>query len=149
MPSSIPLNNLQKIAIEIANIFSGHQYAIRGTASLVLQGYDMGVDDIDVLCDKTTAEFFKLPYSESKQFKSYFGPLNISGAKVEIYGDWQIKNSKGEWSEVFDASDDEIKIIDIDSQPIRVTKVETELKMYALMGRWPAYHKLKKQIAVP
>lgn len=134
---------------EIAKLLSGHQYAIRGTASLVLQGYDMGVDDIDVLCNEKTAEFLKLPYSESKQFKSYFGKKIINGIQVEFMGNWQIKNSKGEWSEVFDASDDEIKIIDIENRPIRVTKVETELKMYALMNRWSVYHKLKKQIAVP
>lgn len=136
-------------AIEIAQLLYGHQYAIRGTASLVLQGYDMGVDDIDVLCDKATAEFLKLPYSESKQFKSYFGKRIINGIQVEFMGEWQIKNSKGEWSEAFDASDDEIKVIEVNSQPIRVTKVETELKMYVLMNRWSVYHKLKKQIAVP
>lgn len=133
-------------ATEIAKLLSGHQYAIRGTASLVLQGYDMNVGDVDILCDKKTAEFLKLPYSESKQFKSYFGKKIINGVQVEFMGDWQIKNPKGEWSEIFDASDDEINIIYIDSQPIRVTKVDTELKMYALMNRWSAYHKLKKQL---
>lgn len=136
-------------ATEIAKLLSGHQYAIRGTASLVLQGLDFNVVDIDILCDKTTAEFFKLPYSESKQFKSYFGQKIINGVQVEFMGNWQIKNPKGEWSEVFDASDEEANVIHIDNQPIRVTKVETELKMYALMNRWSVYHKLKKQIAVP
>lgn len=143
------MTQIVSAATEVAKLLSGHQYAIRGTASLVLQGYDMGVDDIDVLCNEKTAEFLKLPYSESKQFKSYFGKKIINGIQVEFMGDWQIKNPKGEWSEVFDASDDEIKIIDIENQPIRVTKVETELKMYALMNRWSVYHKLKKQIAVP
>ncbi len=133
-------------ATEVAKLLSGHQYAIRGTASLVLQGYDMGVDDIDVLCDKDTAEEFGAVFSESKQFKSYFSQKVINGVQVEFMGDWQIKNPKGEWSEVFDASDDEIKIIEINNQPIRVTKVETELKMYALMNRWSVYHKLKKQL---
>lgn len=131
---------------EVAKLLSKHQYAIRGTASLVLQGYDMGVDDIDILCDKETAKFLKLSYSESKQFKSYFGKKIISGIQVEFMGDWQIKNPKGEWSEVLRPTVNNIKIIEINGVSISITTVEFELHCYALMGRWSVFHKIKKQL---
>ncbi|KKS33198.1 MAG: hypothetical protein UU93_C0001G0029 [Candidatus Amesbacteria bacterium GW2011_GWA2_42_12] len=130
--------------MEIAQLLSGHQYAIRGTASLVLQGYDMGVDDIDVLCDKATAEFLKLSYSESKQFKSYFGQKIVSGIQVEFMGDWQIKNSQREWSEVLVPTSINTKFININDINIPVTTFDFELHCYALMGRWSVFYKIKK-----
>ncbi|MFC1722436.1 hypothetical protein ACFL0C_02180, partial [Patescibacteria group bacterium] len=64
----------------ISKKLSTKKYAIRGTTSLYLQGLDMNVDDIDVICDKNTAvacneifsEFLEetVKYSESDKYKS-------------------------------------------------------------------------------
>ncbi len=116
-------------------------YAIRGTASLVLQGLDFKVADIDVLCDEETAIKLGLKFSESSQFKSYFGKLSDN---VEIYGNWQIKNPKGEWSEILLPTPQNTKIIDIDGISVPVTTIEFELHCYALMGRWNVFHKIKR-----
>lgn len=131
------------------------QYAIRGTAGLLLQGMDMNVDDIDILCSKETAlkcndslkKFMveKVDYKESDKFKSYYGKFNIEKVQTEIMGNWQIKNRRGKWSAAFQASPSEITYIKKDKMEIPVTRIETELQMFMLMGRWNAYHKIKKQ----
>ncbi len=156
----------EETVILLAKLLKGKQYAFRGTTSVVLQGYDMNVDDIDILTDKETAlaanDFLKkyrkttLIYKPGEHFKSYFGTFLVNDIPVEVYGDWQIrkfKKQKGKvvektWSEVFDASEDEVTEINVGSVAVRVTTIETELAMYAAMGRWNVYHKLKKQVEV-
>lgn len=146
--------DFEDIVNYIASKLRNKQYAIRGTASLVLHGFDFNVQDIDVLADKETALFCnsafkeilteKVKFSESEKFKSYFGKFNINKTLIEVYGDWQIKNTKGKWSESFDASDDEITEVAVGGQKVKVTTVETELKIYVLTGRWNVYHKLRR-----
>ncbi|MFA5776511.1 MAG: hypothetical protein WC988_03095 [Patescibacteria group bacterium] len=132
----------------------GEAYAIRGTASLVLQGLDMNVDDIDILCDEKTAlnanlklsEYLveKVVFKESPKFKSYYGKFLINGVNVEIMGDWQIFNNKKGWSKVYNADVVNITQIKVENLKIPVTKIELELEVFALMGRWTAYQKIKR-----
>lgn len=148
--------NFHKTIIQIYKLLEDKQYAIRGTASLVLQDIDMNVDDIDIIADKDTSllcnEVFnkflveKVKYKKSDKFKSYYGKFSINSTQVEIMGCMQIKNNKGKWSDIFDASSDEINTINLENHKIKVTKIETELKMFSLMGRWNAFHKIKKQM---
>lgn len=150
--------DIEKIAIILAERLKGKMWAIRGTASLKLQDIDMGVDDIDLICDRETSEFInsefkkeiikKIEFSESDKFKSYFGQLVIDGILVEVMGELQIKKVNGEWSSVYSAKDDEINEVELGSEKVRVkvTKPEIELKASAEMGRWNEYHKLKKQV---
>jgi len=159
--------DVQKIAVKMAKKLRGMSYvsdprgsmtrwAVRGTASLVLQGFDMGVDDIDLICDAKTADAiskkFKneiiksIEHSESDKFRSYFGQLVIDNVLVEVMGEWQIKKVNGEWSSVYSAKDDEINEIEVGSEKVKVTKPEIELKASAEMGRWNEYHKIKKQV---
>ncbi|HLE48964.1 MAG TPA: 5'-3' exonuclease H3TH domain-containing protein [Patescibacteria group bacterium] len=154
------------LVVRIAKALEGKQYAIRGTASMVLQGLDMGVEDIDVVADKDTSllmnELFKkelieeVKYSESEKYKSYFGKFNLDNVLVEVMGEWQIRvkeHKSGrviEWGGVYDGSDDEINKIELETEQgdleIRVSKLEIELKQSAQMGRWSEYQKIKKQI---
>ncbi len=136
MTKSIVTENIQEITQRLVDC----NYAIRGTASLVLQGLDFVVADIDVLCDGETAKFLNLVYSESKQFKSYYGKL---ADNVEIYGNWQIKNSKGEWSEILVPTPTNSYLLNTPDLIIPVTTIEFELHCYALMGRWSVFHKIK------
>jgi hypothetical protein len=143
-----------KVAVLLTDELRGGQFAIRGTASLLLQGIDMVALDIDVVADKKTAlscnkllkDYLveKVEYKETDKFKSYFGNFKIEGAKVEVCGQWQIRSKKG-WSEVFDASADQIKEVEIRVKSIPVTTIETELMMFAKMGRWNAFHKIKRE----
>lgn len=150
-----------KIVNQLAKELKGKQYAVRGTASLVLQEVDMVVDDIDVVCDEATAlalntifakELFEeIKYSESPSYKSFFGKLIIDNVLVEVMGNWQIgkqvgKSGKVVWGQVYDGSDDEINEILINDQKVRVTKPGVELDMFAQMGRWTAYQKIKRQL---
>jgi DNA ligase (NAD+) len=125
----------------VADQLKDTNYAIRGTASLVLQKIDMNVDDIDVVGDSKMAlacnEIFKeylikpVAYSESPKFKSYFGQFEINGIKIEIMGDWQIKNPKGEWLSV------PVQRTQVDG--IWLTTIDTEIAMFTAMGRWTVY----------
>jgi len=145
--------NFEKAILEIARKLEGEKYAIRGTASLVLQEYDMNVDDIDLLGDKKTAlscndllkDYIteKVVYRESEKFKSYYGKFEIYGVLVEMMGEWQIKRLDKKWSRAYDGT--ERTMLKIESQEIYVTTVESELEMFSQTGRWNAYHKIKKQ----
>ena len=138
----------------LAQKFEGKQHAIRGTASLALQGLDFNAADIDIICDEETAMFAnealrefvadEVKYSESPKFKSFFGKFEINGIEVEIMGNWQIRSSKGEWSKVYDGSDK--ASVDVDGVEVFATTPEEELEMFMFMERWNAYHKLKKLI---
>ncbi|MEK7163769.1 MAG: hypothetical protein AAB768_01340 [Patescibacteria group bacterium] len=139
MTKSIVTENIQEITQRLVDC----NYAIRGTASLVLQGLDFVVADIDVLCDEETAKYLNLTYSESKQFKGYLGKLS---EKAEIYGNWQIKNNNGEWSEILVPTSMNSKLLTINNIDIPVTTIEFELHCYALMGRWNVFHKIKRLI---
>jgi DNA polymerase-1 len=154
--------DFKDVVLLVAGKLKGYQYAIRGTASLVLQGIAMNVDDVDIICDKKAAlvcnKIFKkylvkgVEFSESDKFKSYFGEFNIKGMSIEVMGEWQIRKIKNEkskmknWSEKYDARADQVARISLKGKKIVVTKIETELSMFAAMGRWNAYHKIKKQL---
>lgn len=162
----IPQNFIPTIKY-LAEVLKGYQYAIRGTASLVLQNYDMNVDDIDILADASTALAFdslcgvcrvspctgshpaqgltlqRVEYRESPKFKSYYGKYEINGIQVEIMGEWKILGPKNSWGTPFDAS--ERQPIAVEGTEVWVTTVESELKMYQQMGRWTAYHKVLRQ----
>jgi hypothetical protein len=145
------LHHFHPALVKICKLGQGAQFAIRGTTSLVLQGYNMGLQDIDILANRGAAEILDrglsdfcvspLAYSQTANFKSYFGKYLIDSVPVEIMGEWQIKNG-GAWSEVFDARANQIT--HINSLP--VTTASTELRCYQLMNRWSTYHKLKKQL---
>ena len=148
--------NFEETILFLARRLKGFQHAFRGTAGLVLQGLSMNVDDIDIVCDKNTAlagneilaDFIleKVSFKESSRFKSYFGSFRINKILVEIMGEWQIKDGKGNWSEPFNAGKKEAKEISFKGEKIKVTSFETELAVFARMGRWTAYHKIKKQV---
>jgi len=151
---------MKNAMLKIAQALSGRVYAFRGTVSLVLQGLDMNVDDVDVVCNKETAldmgELFsdylvrEVKYSESSKFKSYFGEFNMdglpaqAGVKVEVMGNWQIKDTKGVWGEIHDGSQ-RVELI-LDGQQVYVTPIKEELGVFMEMGRWNAYHKIKRQL---
>ncbi|HLB51711.1 hypothetical protein A3F07_00765 [candidate division WWE3 bacterium RIFCSPHIGHO2_12_FULL_38_15] len=146
-------DNFLNVLKLISDRMNGLMYAFRGTAGLVIQGLEMKMEDIDIVCSKDTAvasntlfkDFLKekVEYKISDKFKSYFGKFNIKGVLVEIYGDWQILDAKGVWSKIFDGSD-RIKV-KFRGEDFYVVPADTELLMFALMGRWSAFHKIKKQ----
>ncbi len=148
--------DIKNVVFKIAKKLQGKNYAIRGTASMVLQGLDMGVDDIDLIADKETSllinEIFKdklieeVKYSESEKFKSYYGKFVIDNILLEVMGEFQVKDSNGNWSEVLDASSDEVD--EVENQKIKVTKLNLELNFSALMGRWNEFHKIQKQLEI-
>jgi DNA polymerase-1 len=147
---------VERIVIKVAKKLKNKQYAIRGTASMVLQGLDMGVDDIDMIADKKTSllmnKLFKdnlveeVEYKESEKFKSYYGKIVIDEILIEVMGEFQVKDTKGNWGEIVSASKDEFLTIELSGQEVNVTNLDLELELSAKMGRWNEYHKIKKQL---
>jgi len=141
------------VACTLADLLQDRQYALRGTSSLVLQGFEMKVDDVDIVCDEGTAlatntilkSYVVEPvkFSETAQFRSFYGKFIIMGVPVEVMGNWQIKNDKGIWSEIFDGKS--IIELDLSGHRVHLTPVGVELKMFLYMSRWNAYHKIKSQ----
>jgi hypothetical protein len=129
-------------------------YCFRGTTSLVLQSFDMNVDDIDILTDKDSAYncnellneilIEEVSYKESDKFISHYGKFAIDDVSIEVMGDWQIKDTKGVWTKVYNASN-RIEL-NKNGSTLYVTPSVLELEFFAKMGRWNAYKKLKSQI---
>lgn len=155
LKKNLSKSEIEKVVVTMAKRLKNRKYAIRGTASIILQDIDMIADDIDIISDKKTALYCnkalkeylvrKVVYSKSEKMKSYFGKFNIRGVKVEIMGEWQIKTDKKGWGQVYDASDEQVEVMDVKGKRVKVTKITTELGMFASLGRWNAYHKIKKQ----
>ena len=153
MSGKTPLKFFETLVL-ISKLLAGRKFAFRGTTSLILQGIDMVADDIDILCDKGTAlasnyllrEYLveEVSYKKSPKFKSFFGKFKVNETKVEIYGEWQIKDTKGNWSNPFIAINRHN--ITYKGKEFYVTDIEDELLVYALMGRWNAFHKIKRQL---
>jgi len=146
--------NFEEVILLLAARLRDFQYAFRGTASLVLQGIQMNVEDIDIVgneeaalaCNDLLAKYLveEVTFKESAKFKSYFGKFEVEGIPVEVMGEWQIKDTKGRWNEPFDAS--ARKLISLNGDKVYVTSIEEELAVFAKMGRWTAYQKIKKQL---
>lgn len=147
---------IEKVALKIVKKLKDKNYAIRGTASMVLQGLDMGVDDIDIVTDKELSKKIndifeteiveEIKFSESEKFRSHFGKLIIDNILIEVMGEFQVKDDKGNWSEKVDASVDQIEQVTVGNEKINVTKLGLELDLSAKMGRWNEFHKIKKQL---
>lgn len=145
---------LKEAAIVLSQKLEGTQYAIRGTASVILQGYDMLAEDIDVICDAQTAlacnTIFSdtltspIAFKENTKYKSYFGAFSVKGVPVEIMGNWQIYSTKGVWSSVYNGS--EFELIAVNGYQIRCTPLKLEFEAFMQMGRWNAYHKLRNLV---
>jgi hypothetical protein len=141
----------QQVINLLHRLLGTSQYAFRGTTGLIIQGYTMGVQDIDLTGDRGAAEILDrglanyclspVKYSQTSHHRSYFGRYQIDKVVIEIMGEWQIF-SQGEWSEIINASPSQIT--HINSLPVITPQIE--LRCYALLGRWSAYHKLKKQL---
>ncbi len=146
--------NFESVLIFLSEKLKKYDYVIRGTASLVLQNIEMNVDDIDILCDRENAYAINkalkeyvtdaVDYKESESYKSCFGKFNIKGVLVEVMGDWQIKNSGGVWSRIFDGQ--EYNEVKVNGNIIKVSTIESEIEMFTNMQRWNALRKIKEQL---
>lgn len=154
----LTLRDVSIVSTILTKKLPADKWAIRGSAGLTLQGIKLNIDDVDIVCDKETAlsandtlnEFLveKVHLKTSGKFKSYYGVFVIKGIQVEFMGDWQIKNKSGNWSRTFSGIDKDCETIQVGRQMIKVVNPRIELEMFALMGRWNTYHKIRKSIEI-
>ncbi len=128
-------------------------WVVTGSLSFALQGVPVAVDDIDLQTDRAGAykiedlfsEFVvrKIEYSSAEKIRSHFGALIIDGIKVEIMGDIQKRNEKGEWEQPPDLAKHR-RFVDIEDMRIPVISLEYEYQAYRKLGRMEKAEILKQ-----
>lgn len=155
--SKLTLRDVTTVTKVLLSKIPPDKWAIRGSVGLTLQGIKLNMDDIDIVCDAKTALAANEALADyivegvhlktSGKFKSYYGNFLVKGVQVEFMGDWQIKNKSANWSRVFAAQQADCNQINLSGLEIQVVSPEVELEMFALMGRWNTYHKIKKAVS--
>jgi len=119
-------------------------WILTGSTSLILQGVDVPLKDIDILvssddCRKISvllADYIvEAPndVSETDKYRSNYDKYNIDGIEVDILGNFQYKLPDGSWSKIKDMND--CKTLEYAGIKWRVLPLEEELKEYRAVGR--------------
>lgn len=129
------------------------KWAIGGSTSLFLQGFDVTVSDIDLLTDKDGAfriyeilqEYGTKPveFSEKEETKSYWGKLSIDNVEIDLMGEFY-KKVDGEWVNFSEKRISDKGTVDLDGVKLPVTKLESHLELYKIMKREKDIEKIKQ-----
>lgn len=150
------LKNNIEIFINILEKTKDKDYPIilSGSTSLVLQGVDIEVHDIDIVTDKKGAlaldnllkDFsqIEMKYSSTDKYQSYFGSYNIDNTKVEVMGEFQYKLKNGKWSIPNHLHD--IYYIDYNGIKIPVLSLSQELIEYQNSNKTNTINKIQERL---
>ena len=118
-------------------------WALTGSASLRLQGVEVGVHDLDLqtdevhiyLIEKSLAEYVKTPVHpwETPHMRSLDGRAEIEGIEIEFMANISHLLPDGSWSSFTDFS--RRKLLDWHGQSVPVFPLEDEAEAYQSMGR--------------
>jgi len=134
-----------KVVIEIKSKITGctGNWAVTGSASLVVRGISNVANDIDIICNSNMAHVFSsmlsvyvhndLSYSENGNIRSLFSSYKIDGVEIEIMADISNRLGDGVWYPNSDWSG-EIEVLDIDELSIPVMNLEYEKRMSKALG---------------
>ena len=100
--NTLDLQKIMNILLDRLNK-SKINWCFGGSINLVLQGIDFKFTDIDITTDKEGAyeieklfkEYVKNPvaFSETDMFSSYHGALEINNTKIDIMGEFKVKEN--------------------------------------------------------
>ncbi len=112
------------------------KWAVDGSTSLVLQGYAILPDDIDLLTDAEGAYHVekafsdhvvrKVEFSSTEKFESHFGVIKIDGVSIDIMGNLRVFRN-GAWSPVQNPGTVKTETIFLDGLEIPVVSVEHQV----------------------
>lgn len=128
-------------------------WAVTGSLGMALQGMEIEVHDIDIQTDKPGAyeiesrffEFVVKPVSflASERICSYFGILEMDGAKIEVMGDIQKLLDNQTWEQPVKVEQHRCWV-GVEEMRIPVLSMQYEYQAYLKMGRTEKAEKLKK-----
>ncbi|MFH0928859.1 MAG: hypothetical protein V1818_00720 [Candidatus Aenigmatarchaeota archaeon] len=129
------------------------EWVIGGSTSLLLQGIEISVSDIDILTDREGAfriyeilgEYGTKPvaFSEKERTKSYWGKLSIDDVEIDLMGDF-CKKVDGEWVNFSMKRIKDKETVNLDGVNLPVTKLESHLELYKIMKREKDIEKIKQ-----
>lgn len=123
---------------------SNVKWALVGSLGMAIRGIPIEPHDIDIITDEAGAyeierllsQFVlrRVAFRTSDMIQSHFGTLEIDGVRVEIMGDFRIKNSVGNWEESLDL-DKHMQIVQIEGEGVPVLRPEWEYQTSLKLGR--------------
>lgn len=116
---------------------------IIGTSNLLLAGFNVEPNDIDILTDKSTASLihkflkpFEVPVQlkkDDEKFRSAFSRYNIEGVSIELMGDLQVNTNAG-WVDVLPLVNSPHQI-NLNENFFTIPSNADQIKIYTLFGR--------------
>lgn len=127
---------------------------LSGSTSLVLQGVDLEVHDIDIVTDEQGAKVLDnllkdycikpLEYSGTDTYRSWYGKYQLDGCDVDVMGEFQYKLKNGNWSQPNHLH--QIFHLDYQGVFIPVLSLAQEIQEYENVGRTDKVAKIKAAI---
>ncbi len=122
-----------------------------GSSSLLLQGYPVMPNDIDILCSTEVAALIEILLSDycippdinisKNKFCSKFSRYHINGIYVELMGDLEVNTNQG-WVKVLDHIESSDKVM-FEDHFLNVPVKADQLMIYNLFGREKDKHIIK------
>ncbi len=119
------------------------EWVLVGSTNLFIQGIKVLTKDIDIVSTQKEVleieEIFKsysikkVAYSESENYRSWFGRLEIESIQVDLMANLEYKTPDGKWLK--STSLESKKIITFDKYKIPVNPFKNELRFYKKMKR--------------
>lgn len=151
----IPENILSALRIVYDKLHNKNiLWILTGSTSLVIQGVDVKINDIDISTDKEGSQKIdellshlrirKPNYSTTDKYRSYFGAYMIEGIKVETLGDFQYKMKDGSWSKP--SHHNKIITKEFKGMTLSLLPLEQELQEYENMENHDKARKIKQAL---
>jgi len=153
--NQIPKNIINSLRIAF-DLINDHEinWVLTGSTSLVIQGVETKVNDIDIITDKKGAwEIDKLldkyrvqspDHSETEKYQSYFGVYKIGKTRLEVMGQFQYRLKDGNWSEPYKV--DQVIHKQFEDMNLPLLSLKQELKEYQNLDRLDKAQKIKDAI---
>ena len=119
-------------------------WAVTGSMGFSLQGLPVEVHDIDLQTDRegayaieeifTEAVVQPVALSGTERVRSYFGTLELQGARIEIMGDLQKRLPDGSWEPPVTVAE-HLRYIEVRGLSIPVLDLRYEAEAYRTLGR--------------
>jgi hypothetical protein len=134
----------------------GLTWAFTGSLNLVLWGFELEPQDIDLETDRFGAEQFdhlhadkavwSLHLRESEIMRSYFGRYDFDGTQVEVMGDCQYHLADGSWTSPRPL-EKRIRRVNRQGLLLPLLNLEDEFENCRLMGRLEKAERIRAWLA--
>lgn len=139
------MNGIEQVLVILAKTFNKNNinWALGGSYLLYLKGYDVQVNDIDILVDEASHQRLlkaikKYPYvyinSDERYKTEHFYALEINSVDIDIMINFKVKTKHGLYEFPFNEANIQDSIL-IQEETIYLSSVEEWLNAYKAMNR--------------